>query len=134
MGTPRQRILDAAAGLFYRQGAPAVGVDLVSHTAGVSKRTLYQQFRSKDQLIAETLDAQGDAILDLYLPTREGDGDGGQRDLVLAVFGRLRDLISSEGFRGCPFANTATELPDPEHPARRVARTYKLRMRDFFAD
>ena len=68
--SPRQRLLDAAADLFYRQGIGAVGVDLVSKAAGVSKRTLYQQFGSKDQLIAESLDAQGMAILGMYLPGR----------------------------------------------------------------
>ena len=57
--TARQRLLDAAADLFYRQGIGAVGVDLVSMRAGVSKRTLYQQFGSKDRLIAESLDAHG---------------------------------------------------------------------------
>ena len=45
---PRQRLLDTAAGLFYRHGINAVGVDLISKEAGVSKRTLYQNFGSKD--------------------------------------------------------------------------------------
>lgn len=128
--SPRQRLLDAAAGLFYRQGIGAVGVDLVSKAAGVSKRTLYQQFGSKDQLIAESLDAQGMAILGMYLPA--ADHDGPPRQQILAVFDGLDHWTATDAFRGCPFVNTATELTDPGHPARRVARDYKMRLRDYF--
>jgi AcrR family transcriptional regulator len=128
---PRQRLLDAAADLFYRRGIGAVGVDLVSKAAGVSKRTLYQQFGSKDRLVAESLDAHGGAILDMYLPVAGGDQP--PRGQILAVFDGLATWTASEGFRGCPFINTATELSDPGHPARQVARGYKIGMRDFFA-
>src|SRR5216683_7897469 len=113
--SPRQRLLDAAADLFYRQGIGAVGVDLVTRAAGVSKRTLYQQFGSKDQLVAESLEARGTAILGMYLPA---DDDGAPaRKQILAVFDGLRGWTASAGFRGCPFVNTATELADPGHPA-----------------
>jgi AcrR family transcriptional regulator len=127
----RQRLLDAAADLFYRQGIGAVGVDLVSKAAGVSKRTMYQQFGSKDQLVAESLDAHGMAILGQYLPA-DGD-DAAPRQQILAIFGALGRWAASDAFRGCPFVNTATELADPGHPARQVARDYKLRLRDSFA-
>ena len=127
----RQRLLDAAADLFYRQGIGAVGVDLVSKAAGVSKRTLYQQFGSKDRLVAESLDARGADILGLYIPD---DDDGAPpRQQILAVFDGLGGWTASDAFRGCPFVNTATELADPGHPARQVARGYKLRLRDYFA-
>ena len=129
--SPRQRLLDAAADLFYRQGIGAVGVDLVSKAAGVSKRTLYQQFGSKDRLIAESLDAHGTAIIGLYIPAE--DPGAPARQQILAVFEGLSRWTASETFRGCPFVNTATELADPGHPARQVARDYKLRLRDYFA-
>jgi AcrR family transcriptional regulator len=129
--TPRQRLLDAAGDLFYQQGVTAVGVDLISKAAGVSKRTLYQQFGSKDQLVAQTLDAEGPAILGAYMPAAGGDAP--PRQQILAVFGALQGWTASATFRGCPFVNTATELADPSHPARRVARDYKLRLRGYFA-
>jgi AcrR family transcriptional regulator len=130
-GSARQRLLETAGELFYRQGIGAVGVDLVSKTAGVSKRTLYQQFGSKDQLVAASLDQAGQAILGIYLPV-EGTG-GTPREQILAVFDGERGWAYGAEFRGCPFINTATELADPEHPARHVARQYKLRLREFFA-
>jgi AcrR family transcriptional regulator len=129
--TPRQRLIDAAAGLFYSHGIGAVGVDLVSKAAGVSKRTLYREFGSKDRLIAESLDASGDAIVALYI--RPEDSDAPPRQQILAVFGRLSDWMASDTFRGCPFINTATELADADHPARSVASSYKRRLRGYFA-
>jgi AcrR family transcriptional regulator len=128
---PRQRLLDAAADLFYRQGIGAVGVDLVSKAAGVSKRTLYQQFGSKDQLVAQSLDAKGPAILGMYLPV--GGDDLPPRDQILAAFDGLAGWTASDDFRGCPFINTAAELANPGHPAREVARDYKLVLRGYFA-
>jgi AcrR family transcriptional regulator len=130
--TPRQRLIDAAADLFYARGIGAVGVDLVSKAAGVSKRTLYAEFGSKDQLVAQSLDEKGAGILSIYLP---GEGsDAPPRQAIQAVFGRLGDWTASEYYRGCPFINTTTELADAGHPARRVARDYKLRLRDYFED
>jgi AcrR family transcriptional regulator len=128
--TPRQRLIDAAADLFYRRGTGAVGVDLVSKAAGVSKRTLYLEFASKDQLIAQSLDAKGTDIIGGYLPAE--DSDAPPRQQILAAFDRLSRLTASEAYRGCPFINTTTELADARHPARHVARDYKLRIRDFF--
>jgi len=128
--TPRQRLIDAAADLFYRQGIGAVGVDLVSKAAGVSKRTLYAEFGSKDQLIAQSLDEKGAGILGIYLPAEGSDAP--PRQAILAVFGRLSEWTGAEQYRGCPFINTATELADAGHPARRVARAYKLRLREYF--
>lgn len=129
--TPRERLIDAAADLFYRQGASTVGVDLVSAAAGVSKRTLYQQFGSKDRLIAETLDAKGPEILRRYLPDEAAAAPA--RSLILSVFERLSEWTSLAGFRGCPFINTATELADAAHPARNVAANYHQRLHDYLA-
>ncbi len=130
----RQRLLAAAGALFYAHGIGAVGVDLVSKAAGVSKRTLYQQFGSKDELVAASLDQAGQAILGIYLPPDDPHSAARPaREQILAVFDGEREWSGTDEFRGCPFINTATELPDARHPARQVARTYKLRLRHFFA-
>ena len=129
--TARQRLLAAAADLFYRQGIGAVGVDLVSKKAGDSKRTLYQQFGSKDRLIAESLAAHGAAITGHYLPAE--DPAAPARQQILAVFDGLSAWTAAETFRGCPFINTATELADPRHPARQIARDHKLALRGYLA-
>jgi AcrR family transcriptional regulator len=110
----RQRILEAATELFYSQGVNATGIEQLAERAHVSKRTLYQHFSSKDELIAAWLTrVSGDGVL----PASEtlGRRDLSPRDKLLAIF------EIPAGFRGCPFNNTAAELCDPSHPARAVA-------------
>jgi AcrR family transcriptional regulator len=137
----RQRLIDAAAELFYSHGVGAVGVDLISKAAGVSKRTLYQEFGSKDQLVAQALAAKGDEVVAMYLgeaesvpgPETAPGGDAAAGREIMAVFGRMGNWTGASTFRGCPFINTCTELADPGHPARRVASSYNHRLREYFA-
>jgi hypothetical protein len=81
--------------------------------------------------VAASLDQAGQAILELYLPA--ADAVGTPREQILSVFDGEHGWATGAEFRGCPFINAAAELADPEHPARQVARRYKLRLRDFFA-
>lgn len=129
---PRDRLIEAAGDLFYREGVTAVGVDTVSEAAGVSKRSLYQHFGNKDELVAAALRAHAPAILARWLPAA-GDHSP-PRDRILGVFATLRVWSADPGFRGCPFVNIATELSDPAHPARAVARSAKQELRGFFRD
>jgi AcrR family transcriptional regulator len=125
---PRERLLDAAGELFYRDGVN-VGVDALCKAAGVSKKSMYQLFRSKDELIAETLASQGP----LYQRALEPGEDGGTpRERILTVFQRQDRLATGDSFLGCPFVNTAVELKNPEHPGSVVARHFKQRLTDFF--
>lgn len=107
------------------------GVDRISAEAGVSKRSLYQHFDSKDALVAAALADHGPAIVARYLPA--DDTDESPRHQILGVFDVLRKWSDAPDFRGCPFVNVATELTDVGHPARAVARDYKLRLRKYFA-
>lgn len=126
----RERILATASRLFYAEGINATGVDRISEAAGVSKRSLYQRFRSKDELVAAYLAVFAPAILDGQLPPE--DDDSAPADRILAVFSAARRDSEGATFRGCPLVNAAAELCDPDHPARAVSLDYKLRMQAFF--
>jgi AcrR family transcriptional regulator len=126
---PRERLLHAADELFYRDGVN-VGVDALCKAAGVSKKSMYQLFRSKDELIAETLASHGPRYQRALEPGPE-DGDT-PRERILTVFQRQDRLASGDSFLGCPFVNTAVELKNPEHPGSVVARHFKQRLTDFF--
>ena len=126
-----ERLLEAAADLFYREGIRAVGVDTISAEAGVSKRTLYNRFGGKDELVAEYL-RRRDERWRVYLRDQTaGVVDPGER--LLAVFGAYEEWLVGEDFRGCAFANAAAEIPDPDHPARIVARRHKEGVREHLA-
>ncbi len=125
---PRRRILDAARALFTAQGVTATGVDAISARAGVSKRTLYREFGSKEALTACYLRELGDPGV---LPAEDLLADPARpgRERLLAAFEALTDDVARGGWRGCPAAGAAVELPDAGHPARVVAREHKERFR-----
>jgi AcrR family transcriptional regulator len=129
--TARRKLLDTAADLFYREGIGTTGVDRISAEAGVSKRSLYQHFGGKDALVAAALVDHGHAILERYIPVDDSEAPGRQK--ILDVFDALSRWSKAPDFRGCPFVNVATELANPHHPARAVARDYKLRLERYFA-
>ena len=116
----RQRILAAADKLFYTQGIRAVGVDAVAAAAGVSKRTLYNHYPSKDALIVAYLTARFRHIAPSDAPAREQ---------LLGAYDRLERLIADGSFRGCPYVNAVTELGDPRHPAVDIAVQFKEQRR-----
>jgi len=109
----RERILSASQQLFPDQGINCTGMDQLCAVAGVSKRTLYQHFAGKDELIAEYLRRFDPDIL----PEVFDRTDLTPRERLLAVF----DIHSPL----CPFIAAAVEIPDPGHPARVLARDYK---------
>ena len=109
----RERILSASRQLFRDQGINCTGIDQLCAVAQVSKRTMYQHFDSKDELITEHLRRfDPDVLPEVFDRT-----DLTPRERLLAVF----DIHSPL----CPFIGAAVEIPDPGHPARLLARDYK---------
>src|SRR5262245_60885837 len=116
---PRERILTVAGELFYRNGIRAVGVDAIAEAADTNKMTLYRHFVSKDELVAEYLRrcAKHEA--------RSWDRLQAQHpgDPLAQLRAWLKDRSShvvDRDERGCPLINAAVELPEKDHPARRV--------------
>jgi len=119
----RERVLAAAAELFYRDGVRATGVDTVIAAAGVAKRSFYKHFPSKDELVVAWLQGTSADWLAWFragLARRRG----GPREKLLAVFDLLDEWMGQPGFRGCPFLNSAHELADLRHPAREEVRRH----------
>lgn len=126
---PRERILAVARALFYRHGIHAVGVDAIAEAAGTNKMTLYRHFGSKDELVAACLRQvanEADAAWNAIAAAHPGDPKG---ELV-AWLQYIGQWFIAESGRGCALANAAVELPDPDHPARRVVREHKSAVRD----
>jgi AcrR family transcriptional regulator len=114
--SPASRILEAANKLFYEQGIRAVGVDAVAAEAGVSKRTLYNYYPSKDALIAAYLTLRFKHMAPSDAPAREQ---------ILGYFDRLEKMMSDSGFRGCPYVNAVAEISDRKHAAIGIAVRFK---------
>jgi len=130
---PRERILQAARGLFYRDGINAVSVDAIASAAGTNKMTVYRHFSSKDELIAAYLDllaAEGEAVWAEARARHPGDPDAQLRWLMRQV----SQWASEANGRGCALANAAVELAERKHPARRIVETHKRHQRGRLVD
>jgi AcrR family transcriptional regulator len=130
---PRARILKAAQKLFYQNGIRAIGVDAIAEAAGTNKTTLYRHFESKDELVAECLCEYGRELETAWTEI-ERAYDGSPRDQLLAWLRFIAEFKLGTTERGCAFANAAVELPDANHPARRVIQKYKGRYRDLIIE
>ncbi|KKD03888.1 TetR/AcrR family transcriptional regulator [Streptomyces sp. WM6386] len=127
--SPRERLLEAAATLTYRDGV-GIGVEALCKAAGVSKRSMYQLFESKDELLAASLERRTSAYVSTLLPA--ADDDRSPRERLLHVFEQVESQASAPEFFGCPFLAAQIELKDRSHPASRVARAVKENLTAFF--
>lgn len=124
----RDRILDTARQLFYRNGLRAVGVEAIASEAGTNKMSFYRCFPSKDDLIAEYLRDQGrDYWLwwDQAIAPHAGDA----RRQIEALFDTYMTLTCKDSSRGCALGNAVVELPESDHPGRQVVEAHKAEMR-----
>ncbi|MCZ7423396.1 MULTISPECIES: TetR/AcrR family transcriptional regulator [unclassified Micromonospora] len=126
-----QRILAAAEELFYERGITAVGVDLIAEHSGLTKRTLYNQFGSKDHLVTAYLTERDQRWRALVRDTVDACDD--PVEAVTAPFDALRSW-GRTSTRGCAFINALAELPDPAHPAHRIAANQKHWLLALFGD
>lgn len=129
----RRRIIDAAYGLFYRKGFLRVGVDAIAETAGVTKRTLYDHFTSKDELLRAVLEFHRQLALVLienWGTHLAGDVD----DMLDSLFSELAQWASRPRWAGAGFTRLTMELADlPGHPARAIARRHKAEVEAWLA-
>lgn len=128
-----RRALAAAERLFYERGIHAVGVDLIAAEAGVTKKTLYDRFGSKEQIVVEYLadrDERWRAFLAPYLDAAEPSPAAG----VLAVFDASRAWSAEHSGRGCSMVNAHAEISDPSHPAYAIITAQKQWMLALFTD
>lgn len=132
-GEARARLLEAAARRFYLDGVAATGIDAITADAGVAKMSLYNNFSSKDDLVAAYLDDRHAGLLALY--ERRLVAAAGPRDRILALFDAYIDhahLAYEDDFRGCGLLNAAAELPS-HHPAREAVRGHKAEIEELLA-
>ncbi|SIO62241.1 transcriptional regulator, TetR family [Bradyrhizobium erythrophlei] len=121
----RQRIIAAASKLFYSEGIKSVSVDAVAAAAGVTKRTLYYHFDSKDDLIAAYLGGRDQPNLAMF-QRWFAESRGGLPARIEAIFRNLARSARHPKWKGCGFLRTSAELANmPGHPAIRIGAAHK---------
>ncbi|MGJ3402384.1 TetR/AcrR family transcriptional regulator [Glutamicibacter sp. Je.9.36] len=130
----RDRLMKAAAELFYAHGMAATGIDAITARAGVARKSLYNNFASKDDLVLAYIEERHLEWLALH--ERRAAMAQNPRDRVLAVFDAYIDHASTgylHGFRGCGLLNAAAELPAGD-PGRVAVRAHKEQVESILAD
>ncbi|WP_442582319.1 TetR/AcrR family transcriptional regulator [Mesorhizobium sp. ASY16-5R] len=129
----RDRIVAAASELFYGEGIRAVSVDAVAEKAGLTKRTLYYHFASKDDLIAAYLQQREQPNLARFRRWyAEAEGDAAEK--TRAVFRNLARSARRPSWKGCAFLRTSAELANmPGHPAIKIGAAHKKDFEIWFA-
>jgi AcrR family transcriptional regulator len=120
---PRERILQVAGTLFYREGYRAIGIDRVIAEAEVAKATFYKHFPSKDDLIVAWI-----ARAEEWSATTSPPEDA--PDALTAFAGAMLDIAGRPGCLGCTYQSSAAEFGDPAHPAHKAAIGVKQRLLD----
>jgi AcrR family transcriptional regulator len=131
MDTTRDRIIAAAVKLFYAQGIRDVSVDAVAAKAGVTKRTFYYHFRSKDDLVAAYLERRDQPNL-AYFMRWFAETEGSVAAKVEGIFRNLARSARSAKWKGCGYLRTTAELVNmPGHPAMKAAAAHKKKVEDW---
>jgi AcrR family transcriptional regulator len=125
-----RRILEVASRLFYENGIRAVGVDLIAREAGVTKKTIYDRFGSKDALVRAYLDTRTQFWNELIASRVERD-EFGPRERLLAMFDILDEQMRD---RGCAFINAHAESSEQELAAYSITRDQKIWLKSYFSD
>src|SRR3977135_2844284 len=124
----RQRIFETASELFYLRGIRAVGVETIAAEADTTKMSLYRNFPSKDELVAEWLrehDANFWQTWDAMANRHPKD----PRRQIKAAFGLFAKHVTDPKARGCPMAKAAVEITEKDHPAKKVIERHKAKLR-----
>ncbi|MEO1160879.1 MAG: helix-turn-helix domain-containing protein [Pseudomonadota bacterium] len=130
----KERIIDAANRLFYAEGIRAVSVDAIAEKAGLTKKTLYYHFKSKDDLIEAYLQSRDQPNMALYQKWFEEAG-GPIADKVQAIFLKVADAARHPKWKGCGFLRTAAELANmPGHPAMKVGARHKKKFEQWLSE
>ena len=120
---PRDRLIDTAARLFYRQGLPTVGINAVTDQAGVARMTLYNHFKSKDDLALAAFARQGEQRRERIEAALARRNDAAGK--IAALFDLAEALAAEEGFRGCVFINAVLQQLDPDSRLHTLALAHK---------
>jgi len=130
----KDRILDAANRLFYDEGIRAVSIDAIAEKAGITKKTLYYHFKSKDDLIAAYLPSRDQPNLKLFEKWFMEE-EGVLPDKIANIFLNVAISARHPKWKGCGFLRTAAELANmPGHPAMKVGASHKKKFESWLAD
>lgn len=128
--TPKEKLFQKAARLFYQHGYRAIGVDTIAAESGIGKMTLYRHYPSKDDLIVAYLKDSNETFWENFEEITKDAPTS--REKLLAFFEALQNYVKTPACYGCPFLNVATEYPETDYPGHQIALEHKQSVRSMF--
>lgn len=126
----REHLVDTAIDLFAERGFHATGIDTILEKSGVSKKTLYRHFRSKEELILAALRKYDGLFRNEFMRQVEARAHT-PRGRILAVFDVAYSWFKHNNFFGCMFINAIGEYSENDTPIRQVCKEFKTMMRGY---
>ena len=126
----RDQLVSTALELFYQHGFNATGVDKIIATAGVSKKTLYNHFKSKDELILATLRKRDELFRNIIMRDTERLG-ATSKERLLSIFDAHDIWFNSRNFSGCMFINASAEFSSQQNPNHMLCVEHKRLIRNY---
>jgi len=121
----RDHLVDTALDLFCQDGFHATGIDKILETAGVARMTLYNHFKSKDELILAALRRRDEKFRNWFMRAVERRASKPQ-DRLLAVFDALEEWFTDKDFSGCMFINASAEFASSDDPIHMISSEHKM--------
>ncbi len=128
----KDRIIQAANDLFYRQGYHQTGINQIIKESGVAKATFYSNFKSKEELGVEYLRERDRVDTNATKNMVNGISDPFER--YMSIINGVIEYMKTTDFRGCAFGNMAVEITDPNHPIRKEIKLHDDRFRSILRD
>lgn len=128
----KDRIIETANDLFYRQGYHQTGINQIIEESGVAKATFYSNFKSKEDLGVEYL-RERDRI-DTNATKDMVNGIKDPYDRYMSIIYGVLEYMKQTNLRGCAFGNMAVEITDPNHPIRKEVKLHDDRFRSILTD
>ncbi|MFI4917706.1 MAG: TetR/AcrR family transcriptional regulator [Phycisphaerales bacterium JB060] len=121
----RDELIDAAMRVFYKHGFHATSLDDIQKESGISRMTLYNHFKSKDELIVAAMRRRDEIFRNRLMKFVDANART-PRERIIAVFDFHTDWFAGNEFCGCMFINAAAEFSIADSAPRRVASEHKL--------
>ena len=126
----RELLINTACELFAKQGIHATGVDAIVEKSGVTKKTLYSHFHSKDELVLAVLRHYDGLARNAFMRRVESGGKSAKTRL-LAIFDFAQQWFQDDNFYGCIFINAIGEYSAEDSPIRQICKEYKKLVKDY---
>ncbi len=132
MSKKRQQLVDTAIKLFSAHGYHGVGIDWISREAGVTKKTMYHHFHSKNELILAALKHHDGLFRNEFMNAVKAFHED-PYERLLGIFDVAHHWFSDKKFYGCMFINAIGEYSEPDSSIRNVCQEFKSLMRKYIA-